>query len=93
MEKHGKGDERSSGILDDLLDGPPVVTLETANRALLLGRSAGFDLAKRGVYPCPVFRAGNGYRVATIELCALLGFTYPRSAASNEGPSPQARAA
>ncbi len=58
---------------DELLALPAAVDLETANRALGLGRSKGHELAKRGLYPCRVLRLGNAYRVVTAELQALLG--------------------
>lgn len=58
---------------DELLALPAAVDLETANRALGLGRSKGYELAKRGQYPCRVLRLGNSYRVVTAELQALLG--------------------
>jgi hypothetical protein len=57
----------------ELLALPTAVDLETANRALGLGRSKGYELAKRGQYPCRVLRLGNSYRVVTAELQALLG--------------------
>ncbi|WP_433894551.1 hypothetical protein [Streptomyces sp. CA-111067] len=58
---------------DELLSLPAAVDLETANRALGLGRSKGYELAKHGQYPCRVLRLGNSYRVVTAELQALLG--------------------
>lgn len=58
---------------DELLALPAAVDLETANRALGLGRSKGYELAKRGQYPCRVLRLGSSYRVVTAELQALLG--------------------
>ncbi|MER7050747.1 hypothetical protein [Streptomyces sp. NPDC000351] len=58
---------------EELLELPAAVDLETANRALGLGRSKGYELAKRGQYPCKVLRLGNAYRVVTADLLALLG--------------------
>lgn len=58
---------------DELLELPAAVDLETGNRALGLGRSKGYELAKRGQYPCKVLRLGNAYRVVTADLLALLG--------------------
>ncbi|WP_422938565.1 hypothetical protein [Streptomyces rimosus] len=52
---------------------PAAVDLETGNRALGLGRSKGYELAKRGQYPCKVLRLGNTYRVVTADLLELLG--------------------
>ncbi|MFJ3496096.1 hypothetical protein ACIPPJ_21200 [Streptomyces sp. NPDC086091] len=58
---------------EELLDLPAAVDLDTGNRALGLGRSKGYELAKRGQYPCKVLRLGNAYRVVTADLLALLG--------------------
>ncbi|WP_222623930.1 hypothetical protein [Streptomyces buecherae] len=57
----------------ELLELPAAVDLETGNRALGLGRSKGYELAKRGQYPCKVLRLGNAYRIVTADLLALLG--------------------
>ncbi|MEO3750821.1 hypothetical protein [Streptomyces sp. B6B3] len=57
---------------DELLALPAVVDLDTANRALMIGRSTGYDLAKRGAYPVRLLRLGNAYRVVTAELLRLL---------------------
>ncbi len=58
---------------EELLELPAAVDLETGNRALGLGRSKGYELAKRGQYPCRVLRLGSAYRVVTADLLALLG--------------------
>ncbi|MEU4200830.1 hypothetical protein AB0F64_12870 [Streptomyces sp. NPDC026294] len=58
---------------DELLALPVSVDLETANRALALGRSTGYQLAKQDEYPVRVLRLGNAYRVVTAELHRLLG--------------------
>ncbi|MFL9654843.1 hypothetical protein ACJ7VE_14120 [Streptomyces sp. PB17] len=58
---------------EELLRLPAAIDLETGNRALGLGRSKGYELAKRGQYPCRVLRLGNAYRVVTADLLALLG--------------------
>ncbi|KOU46908.1 hypothetical protein [Streptomyces sp. WM6378] len=65
---------RSKGMSrEELLALPAAVDLETGNRALRLGRSKGYELAKRGLYPCKVLRLGNAYRVVTADLLDLLG--------------------
>ncbi|MFE7839478.1 MULTISPECIES: hypothetical protein [Streptomyces] len=65
---------RSTGMSrEELLALPVSVDLETGNRALGLGRSKGYELAKRGEYPCKVLRLGNAYRVVTADLLELLG--------------------
>lgn len=65
---------RSKGMSrEELLALPVAVDLDTSNRALGLGRSKGYELAKRGEYPCKVLRLGNAYRVVTADLLDLLG--------------------
>lgn len=58
---------------EELLGLPAVIDLDTANRALLIGRSTGYGLAKQGEYPVKVLRLGNAYRVVTTDLLKLLG--------------------
>lgn len=57
---------------------PVVIDLDTANRALMIGRSTGYSLAKRGCYPVKVLRLGNAYRVVTGDLLKLLGRFEPQ---------------
>ncbi|MFJ4772372.1 hypothetical protein ACIP88_25225 [Streptomyces uncialis] len=65
---------RSKGMSrEELLALPVAVDLDTSNRALGLGRGKGYELAKRGAYPCKVLRLGNAYRVVTADLLDLLG--------------------
>lgn len=59
--------------IEELLALPAVIDLETANRALMIGRSTGYGLAKQGKYPVKVLRLGNAYRVVTADLLKLLG--------------------
>ena len=54
---------------------PAAVDLLTAARALGLGRTKAYELARRGEFPCPVFRVGDTYRVPTTALLELLGIT------------------
>lgn len=58
---------------EELLALPAVIDLDTANRALQIGRSTGYGLAKQGRYPVKVLRLGNAYRVVTADLLQLLG--------------------
>jgi hypothetical protein len=68
-----KRDDVSRGLTrEELLALPAAVDLQTANRALPLSRTTGYDLAKRGRYPCTVLRLGNAYRVVTADLLKLL---------------------
>ncbi|TXS31149.1 hypothetical protein EAO71_20530 [Streptomyces sp. ms191] len=58
---------------DELMALPAAIDLDTGNRALGLGRSKGYELAKQGEYPCKVLRLGKAYRVVTADLLNLLG--------------------
>lgn len=57
---------------EEVLALPAAIDLDTSNRALSLGRSKGYELAKRGEYPCKVLRLGKAYRVVTADLLDLL---------------------
>lgn len=57
----------------ELLELPASVDLLTAARALHLGRTKAYELARRGEFPCAVFRVGDTYRVPTTGLLELLG--------------------
>jgi hypothetical protein len=61
----------------ELLALPVVVDLPTAARALGLGRSTAYELARRGAFPCPVLRVGSSYRVPTAGLLRVLGIEPP----------------
>jgi hypothetical protein len=58
---------------EELLGLPAAIDLDTANRALMIGRSTGYALARQGRYPVRVLRLGNAYRVVTADLLKLLG--------------------
>ncbi len=73
-----KRDDASRGLTrEELLALPAAVALETANRVVSLGRTTGYDLAKRGRYPCTVLRLGNAYRVVTADLLKVLHIDVP----------------
>ncbi len=59
--------------LADLLAMPVMVDIGTAARALGLGRSTAYELARRGEFPCRVLHVGSSYRVPTAELLRILG--------------------
>ncbi|MDT3397726.1 hypothetical protein RKE29_13900 [Streptomyces sp. B1866] len=63
----------------ELLELPAAIDLDTANRALGLGRSKGYELARRDLYPCRVLRLGRKYRVITADLLRVLGIDAPGS--------------
>ncbi|MEV3872255.1 integrase [Streptomyces sp. NPDC002454] len=73
---------------EDLLALPVAVDLDTANRALTIGRSTGYTLAKQNEYPVKVLRLGNAYRVITSDLHRLLGIA-PEPPAGPTGPGEQ----
>ncbi|MGW3495869.1 hypothetical protein [Streptomyces sp. NPDC001020] len=73
MRENEEGGRAKGMSRAELLELPAAVDLEIGNRALGLGRSKGYELAKRGQYPCKVLRLGNAYRVVTADLLALLG--------------------
>ncbi|WP_021592208.1 hypothetical protein [Actinomadura welshii] len=54
---------------------PAVVDLVTAGRALGVGRTKSYELARTGRFPCPVLRVGRSYLVPTTGLLTLLGLT------------------
>ena len=68
MPRHTGGMSRA-----ELLALPVTVDIGTATRALGLGRSTGYDLARRGEFPCRVLRLGSSYRVPTADLLRVLG--------------------
>jgi excisionase family DNA binding protein len=57
---------------------PTTTTIETAARALGLGRTRAYQLAREGHFPCKVIRIGTSYRVVTADLQQLVS--------SNESP-------
>ncbi|MFF7340777.1 hypothetical protein ACFZAT_26060 [Streptomyces sp. NPDC008163] len=73
MRENGHADGARGMSREELLGLPVAVDLDTGNRALGLGRSKGYELARRGQYPCKVLRLGSAYRVVTADLLTLLG--------------------
>ncbi|WP_406084880.1 helix-turn-helix domain-containing protein [Micromonospora zamorensis] len=63
----------SSFNQDELLQLPAMIDLATAARALGVGRTKAYDLAKSNAFPCPVLRIGTSYRVLTADLLRLVG--------------------
>ncbi|WP_030642775.1 MULTISPECIES: hypothetical protein [Streptomyces] len=73
MRNNDTAEQPKGMTREELLALPAAVDLDTGNRALGLGRSKGYELAKRGQYPCKVLRLGKAYRVVTADLLNLLG--------------------
>jgi excisionase family DNA binding protein len=63
--------------LVDLLALPVTVDVTTAARALGLGRSTAYELARRNEFPCRVLRVGSSYRIPTADLLRVLGIEPP----------------
>ncbi|MEU4820482.1 DNA-binding protein [Actinomadura sp. NPDC023710] len=47
---------------------PTTITIGTAARALGLGRTRAYQLARENRFPCKVIRIGTTYRVVTADL-------------------------
>ncbi|MFF0524083.1 DNA-binding protein [Actinomadura nitritigenes] len=63
---------------------PAVVDLVTAGRALGMGRTKSYELARAGRFPCPVLRVGRSYLVPTAGLLTLLGLDHPQLPTESE---------
>lgn len=74
--------------LAELLALPVAFDLDTSNRALQLGRTKGFDLARRGEYPIRVLRVGRAYRVTRADLLRALGVNPNDDGAGSSHPTP-----
>jgi predicted DNA-binding transcriptional regulator AlpA len=59
--------------LEELRALPATIDLPTAARALGLGRTKAYELAKRDQFPCRILRIGSTYRIPTAELLHCLG--------------------
>ncbi|RBY94079.1 DNA-binding protein [Blastococcus sp. TBT05-19] len=58
---------------DEVLALPVVVDLVTAGSVLGMGRSASYEMARRGEFPVPVLKVGHRYRVVSARLRELVG--------------------
>jgi excisionase family DNA binding protein len=70
---NGTSREHDGMTRAELLALPAVIDVTTAARALGLGRSTAYDLARRGEFPCRVLHIGSSYRVPTSDLLRVLG--------------------
>ncbi|MFE3378671.1 DNA-binding protein [Streptomyces anulatus] len=66
----------------EVMDLPAVVDVETAGRALGIGRTLAYQLARNGQFPCTVVRAGRAFRVVTADLHRVLQVPGASSAAA-----------
>lgn len=58
---------------------PAVTDLVSAGKALGMGRTRSYEMARAGTFPCQVMRAGRTYQVPTTGLLTLLGIPLPRT--------------
>ena len=58
--------------LDEVRGGPPTLDIPAACGLIGISRSYGFELAKRGEFPCRVIKVGSRWRVLRAALLALL---------------------
>lgn len=58
---------------DEALALPVTVDLLTTARALGIGRSLAYEMARADTYPIPLFKAGTRYRARRADLLAYLG--------------------
>lgn len=60
----------------NLLKLPPTINVQTAGRALGIGRRKAYELVRAGTFPCKVIKIGAervGYKVVTSDLLRVLG--------------------
>ncbi len=69
---------------------PSVTDLVTAGRALGIGRTKAYDLARAGQFPCPVIRVGSSWLVPTAGLLVVLGLPVPGSPQPGDAPGRRA---
>ena len=62
-------------------------SVEDASRALGFSRAKGYDLVRRGEFPCRVLRIGRGTRVVTASLLRVLEGGEPQYSGSSVGHS------
>ena len=73
----GRGLVRAGLSVAEVLALPSVVDVVTAGRALGMGRTKSYQLARSGQFPCRVIEIGASYVVPTAELLTLLGLPVP----------------
>lgn len=69
----------------DLRALPPALDLVTAAKALGIGRTTAYSLARRDEFPCRLIKVGSQYKVPTAELLRLLGLAPEASAGAEAG--------
>lgn len=71
--QHASARDMMPLTLADLATLPAVRDLMTAARALAIGRTKAYSLARRNEFPCRIIAIGGTYRVPTSDLLRLLG--------------------
>jgi hypothetical protein len=71
-----RGDLVNRGLTPaEIRDLPAMVDVVTAGRALGVGRTKSYALARAAQFPCRVLRVGGSYLVPTADLLGVLGLT------------------
>jgi len=87
-ETSTKSSEREGLTYAEVLALPVTVDVTTAARALGLGRSTAYELARRNALPCRVLHIGGSYRIPTADLLRTLGIGVPaQSSPPKENPA------
>lgn len=68
----------------ELLALPAVVDIITAGRALGIGRTRAYAMARHGTFPVRVLRPGGTYRVPTAGILEYLGIEPSRAASQRQ---------
>ncbi|GAA4917983.1 hypothetical protein GCM10023405_46960 [Streptomonospora salina] len=68
---------RTPLTISELYSLPAAVDLMTAARALNMGRTTAYELARSGEFPCTVTRYGDSYRIPTAQILRLLDVPLP----------------
>ncbi len=90
--RHSPRSERAGGLsIQEVLKLPATIDVVTAGRALGIGRSRSYELARIGEFPCRVVAVGRTYRVPTAGLLRLLGISSDAGTNPDRGaPNPPA---
>ena len=79
MTRDAASHERDAMTRAELLALPAVIDVTTAARALGLGRSTAYDLARRGKFPCRVLHIGSPSASRPPSCCASSASNPPMS--------------
>lgn len=68
---------------------PVTVDLLTTARALGIGRTTAYEMAREGTYPIPLYNVGQRYRAMRADLLAVLGIADVVSGSSSRELAPE----